>query len=142
MYPLLNLRSNVYKQDLHWYLHKLEQVIIQTLQSFNIDGVRDDINTGVWVNKNKIAAIGISSSRWITTHGFAINVNPNLDYFDTSIMVPCGIHGRGVTSIAKEVSGTNNNHAVVPSLNEVAKVVVQSFQDVFNVCAVRGMNIH
>eukprot|EP00579_Thalassiosira_antarctica_P004369 CAMPEP_0201899006 /NCGR_PEP_ID=MMETSP0902-20130614/49579_1 /ASSEMBLY_ACC=CAM_ASM_000551 /TAXON_ID=420261 /ORGANISM="Thalassiosira antarctica, Strain CCMP982" /LENGTH=322 /DNA_ID=CAMNT_0048432307 /DNA_START=54 /DNA_END=1019 /DNA_ORIENTATION=- len=91
MYPLLNLKNPAYKQDLHWYLRQIEEVIIQTLLEFDIQSNRDEINTGVWVGQNKIAAVGVSSSRWITTHGLAINVSPNLDHFDKDIITPCGI---------------------------------------------------
>jgi lipoate-protein ligase B len=92
-------------------------------------------NTGVWVGYNKIAAVGISSSRWITTHGFALNVNPDLSFFDTSVILPCGIEGKGVTSVAKVLSERRGEdpQAVVPTLQEVATVVVKTMEDVFGV---------
>ena len=81
VYPLLDLRRPPYKQDLHWYLQMVEEVVIQTLLAYEIKGYRDDINTGVWVGKEKVAAVGVTSSRWITTHGFALNVSPDQSFF-------------------------------------------------------------
>jgi lipoyl(octanoyl) transferase len=131
VYPLLDLQREPYKQDLHWYLRMVEEVIILTLMHYNIDGVRDEINTGVWVGENKVAAVGVSSSRWITTHGFALNIFPDLSYFDTSVILPCGIDGRGVTSIAEVMKARGD--AKVPSVEDVATVVLQSIQDVFGI---------
>mmetsp|Transcript_15844 Transcript_15844/g.25694 ORF Transcript_15844/g.25694 Transcript_15844/m.25694 type:complete len:137 (+) Transcript_15844:626-1036(+) len=127
MYPLLNLKNPAYKQDLHWYLRQIEEVIIQTLLEFDIQSNRDEINTGVWVGQNKIAAVGVSSSRWITTHGLAINVSPNLDHFDKDIITPCGIEGRGVTSIACVLG------SACPTVEEVADVALKCFGGVFGV---------
>ena len=131
MYPLLNLKQSNYKQDLHWYLRQIEQVIIDTLAHYNIQSNRDSINTGVWVNNNKIAAVGVSSSRWITTHGLAINVSPNLNHFDKEIMIPCGIDGRGVTSM-KELLNERGD-TTCPSVEEVGEVALSCFENVFNV---------
>ena len=85
----------------------------------------------VWVNSNKIAAVGVSSSRWITTHGLAINVSPNLDHFDKEIMIPCGIDGRGVTSMKELLEGTGDT--TCPSVEEVGEVALSCFENVFNV---------
>lgn len=126
VYPLLDLSSGHFKKDLHWYLRCIEEVLIRALHEYGIDGVRDDINTGVWVGKKKIAAIGLSSARWITTHGFALNVDPDLNMFDTSLITPCGIQGRGVTSIANEISSKPT-----PTLQEIAGVVLDKFGEVF-----------
>eukprot|EP00536_Pseudo-nitzschia_multiseries_P000642 jgi/Psemu1/233862/estExt_Genewise1.C_80083 len=132
VYPMLDLKHGIsYKQDLHWYLRMIEEVIIQTLGHYNIIGERDDINTGVWVGKNKIAAVGISSSRWITTHGFALNLDPDLSYFDTSVILPCGIEGRGVTSMGEILRDRNVPH--IPSIVEVAAVVTKAIEQVFRV---------
>ncbi len=95
-YPILNLRH--YRTDLHWYLRQLEEVIIQVLSLNNLIGTRIDGLTGVWVEGRKIAAIGIKVSRWITMHGFALNVCPDLTGFDR--IVPCGIGDRSVCSMA------------------------------------------
>lgn len=127
-YPLFDLQQSPFKQDLHWYLRNIEEVIIKVLSEYGIQGARDSINTGVWVGQNKIAAIGISSARWITTHGFALNINPNLDRFDTSVIIPCGVEGRGVTSIANELQGDTP-----PSIEEVTGVVLNKMQEVFDV---------
>lgn len=83
------------------------------------------------MDNEKIAAVGISSSRWITTHGFALNVNPNLDYFDTSVIEPCGIPNKGVTSVAKLLQ--QNSVQEIPTLDQVAEVVMKKFQKVFQV---------
>jgi lipoyl(octanoyl) transferase len=87
------------------------------------------------VDKNKIAAVGLSSARWITTHGFALNIDPNLEMFDTSIIIPCGIEGRGVTSIAK-VLGRDP-----PPINEVADVVLDKISEVFEVHLQPGQDL-
>mmetsp|Transcript_18026 Transcript_18026/g.28276 ORF Transcript_18026/g.28276 Transcript_18026/m.28276 type:complete len:361 (-) Transcript_18026:57-1139(-) len=140
MYPLLNLKHPNYQQDLHWYLRQIEEVIIQTLHTFDIKSNRDDINTGVWVGKHKIAAVGVSATKWITTHGLALNVNPNLEHFDKDIITPCGIEERGVTSISEVLKGTSSSdHS--PSLNEVADVALKCFGDVFRVDVTEGCTI-
>lgn len=128
VYPLLDLQQSPFRKDLHWYLRMIEQVIIQTLEHYDIAGVRDEQNTGVWVGDDKVAAVGISSSRWITTHGFAINVDPDLDYFDTSMILPCGIEGKGVTSMAKILRSRGDR---VPSVQEVGRTVLQTMKHLF-----------
>lgn len=144
------LHESPYQQDLHWYLRSIEEVLIRTLARFRIEGVRDDINTGVWVNRRKIAAVGVSASRWITTHGFALNVAPDLGYFDRDIMVPCGIEGRGVTSLAEEIAGrrqgrhggdTEGGEVAAPALRDVADVLVGEFEEVFGVKTVPGKSL-
>eukprot|EP00752_Nemacystus_decipiens_P006499 g5852.t1 len=94
-YPVLDL--NYYKKDLHWYLRQLEAVVIQVLEAYGLEGERETEHTGVWVDGAKVAAIGLNASRWITSHGFAINVNPDLRAFEA--IVPCGIQGRPVTRL-------------------------------------------
>ena len=96
-YPILNLRRH--RPDLHWYLRQLEEVVIQTLAVFDIPGERLAGLTGVWVEGHKVAAIGIKVSRWITMHGFALNVNPDLSGFRH--IVPCGIEDKPVGSLAQ-----------------------------------------
>ncbi|XP_043701121.1 octanoyltransferase LIP2p, chloroplastic-like isoform X2 [Telopea speciosissima] len=96
MYPILNLRYH--KMDLHWYLRALEEVVIRVLSStFSIKASRLDGFTGVWVGNQKLAAIGIRVSRWITYHGLALNVTTDLTPFQH--IVPCGIRNRQVGSI-------------------------------------------
>jgi lipoyl(octanoyl) transferase len=92
VYPILNLRY--FQQDLHWYLRQLEEVIIRTLNEYGLKGDRIPGLTGVWVEGHKVAAIGIKVSRWVTMHGFSLNVCPDLAGFRQ--IVPCGISDRPV----------------------------------------------
>ncbi len=96
-YPILAL--NEYFADIHRYLRSLEEVIILALEEFGLDAGREDGMTGVWVGGEKIAAIGVKVSRWITMHGFALNVNTDLTKFDR--IIPCGIFHKGVTSMQR-----------------------------------------
>ncbi len=97
-YPIISLKDR--GKDLHRYIRSLEEMIILVLQEYGIRGYRDSINAGVWVEGDKIAAIGIAvKSSWTTMHGFAFNISPDLSHY--SFIVPCGIVGRGVTSLAK-----------------------------------------
>lgn len=104
-YPILDLDK--FKTDLGWYLRSLEQVIIDTIAEYGIKGERSAGETGVWIEPNdpfmarKICAMGIKCSRWITMHGFALNVNTDLSHFE--YIVPCGIQGKTVTSLEKEL---------------------------------------
>ena len=113
-YPILDLDK--FKTDLGWYLRSLEQVIIDVLAEFGLKGERSDGETGVWLEPNdpfmarKICAMGIKCSRWITMHGFALNVNTDLSHFE--FIVPCGIQGKTVTSLEKELGHTVNYEAV------------------------------
>ncbi len=125
-YPILDLDRHF--TDIHKYLRFLEEVIIHTVAHFGIQAGRSEGLTGVWVEDRKIAAMGIRSSRWVTMHGFALNVEPDLSYF--SNIVPCGIQDKQVTSIYEE-TGTK------PSLEEVKTVLMQSFDKVFNVKTVQ-----
>jgi lipoyl(octanoyl) transferase len=120
-YPILNLRY--YRQDLHWYLRQLEEVIIRVLSFYNLEGKRIEGLTGVWVEGQKVAAIGIKVSKWITLHGFALNVCPDLSGFDR--IVPCGIRDRGVASMAQFIPN------IEPLL--VRSQIMQAFGDVFGV---------
>ena len=106
VYPILDLDNH--KRDLHWYTSQLEESVIRLLNDeYNIDGVRNDVNTGVWVENNKIAAVGVTASRWITMHGMSLNVNPSMD--DFNLIVPCGITeaGFGVCSLHQLLSRQN-----------------------------------
>lgn len=96
-YPILNLRY--YCQDLHWYLRQLEEVIIQMLKGYHLEGQRIAGFTGVWVEGYKVAAIGIKVTRWITMHGFSINVCPDMTGF--AAIVPCGIEDKPVGSLVQ-----------------------------------------
>lgn len=97
-YPILDLKPD--RRDAHRYLRDLEEILIMALRPFKLEGRREEGLTGVWVGDRKIASVGVRiSSRWITSHGFALNVATDLSYFDT--IVPCGLHGREVTSISE-----------------------------------------
>mmetsp|Transcript_23217 Transcript_23217/g.53898 ORF Transcript_23217/g.53898 Transcript_23217/m.53898 type:complete len:108 (+) Transcript_23217:1043-1366(+) len=85
---------------------------------------------GVWVQQEKVAAVGVSASKWITTHGFALNVSPDLEYFDTSCILPCGIDGRGVTSMQKLIQPS---HAPLPSVQEVGHVALAKLEKIFGI---------
>ncbi|NBX28819.1 MAG: lipoyl(octanoyl) transferase LipB, partial [Chitinophagia bacterium] len=104
-YPIMDLDK--FKTDLGWYLRSLEQVIIDTIAEYGLKGERSAGETGVWLEPDnpfmarKICAMGIKCSRWITMHGFALNVNTDLSHFE--YIVPCGIQGKTVTSLEKEL---------------------------------------
>lgn len=126
-YPILDLEK--FRTDLGWYLRSLEEVIIRTLAAYGLEAGRSAGETGVWLDplvkgkERKICAMGIKCSRWITMHGFALNVNTNLDYFN--FIIPCGIQGKQVTSLQKELGRS------VP-MEEVKALVKQNFADVFD----------
>ena len=120
-YPILNLRY--YQQDLHWYLRQLEEVILQTIAIYGLSGERIGGLTGVWVEGYKIAAIGIKVSRWITYHGFAINVCPDLSGF--AEIIPCGIANKPVGSLQQFLPNI--------SLMQVQRDLSRVFASVFGV---------
>lgn len=97
-YPILHLSSH--REDLHWYLRTLEGALMDALSQLGISGERDSGRTGVWTRGRKIASIGIHVKQWVTLHGFALNVHPDLTWFD--LVVPCGLAGVEMTSIARE----------------------------------------
>jgi len=96
-YPILALASLPHGRDLHRYLRDLEEVVIRALSTYEIPARRHPEYTGVWVGDRKVAAIGVAVRRWITFHGFALNVDPDLEHFDW--IHPCGIRHLGVTSM-------------------------------------------
>jgi lipoyl(octanoyl) transferase len=112
-----------YQSDLHWYLRQLEEVVIRVLALNNLTGERIDGLTGVWVEGRKIAAIGIKVTKWISMHGFAINVCPDLTGFDQ--IVPCGIADRSVGSMAEFIPDIN------PDL--VRQQIIKVFSEVFEI---------
>ncbi|MEY3312547.1 MAG: lipoyl(octanoyl) transferase LipB [Ignavibacteria bacterium] len=98
-YPLFNLSE--FKEDLHWFLRSIEDIIMQVLEEYGIASGRVEGKTGVWIKEErKICAIGLHCSRWVTSHGFALNVNNDLSIFD--LIIPCGIPDKEVTSIKRE----------------------------------------
>jgi lipoyl(octanoyl) transferase len=119
-YPIIKL-DDLY-QDIHRYLRELEEVIIQTLKFYGVESGRNSKFTGVWIGDEKIAAIGIKVSRWVTMHGFAFNINTDLSYFEK--IIPCGISEKGVTSLEK-ILGQKI------SIEEVKEHLIQNFVKIF-----------
>ncbi len=129
-YPILNLK--LFQPDLHWYLRQLEEVIIQTLEVYGLKGDRIPGLTGVWVEGRKVAAIGIKVSRWVTMHGFALNVCPDLDGFRQ--IVPCGIADRPVGRMADWIPE-------IDSLR-VRQTLGLTFAQVFEVEMIQSLSPH
>ena len=121
-YPILDLRS--YYLDLHRYLRDIEEVIIRSLKAFDLLGRRIVGYTGVWVDDDKICAIGVKSSRWVTMHGFALNVNTDLSFFQR--IIPCGIFEKGVTSLGQLIGRD-------VEMEEVSDRIIKEFGNVFHV---------
>ena len=119
-YPILDLRPD--RCDVHRYVRDIEEVMIRMCAGYGLTAGRIAGLTGTWIGAEKIGAIGIRISRWITSHGFAFNVNTDLDHFQ--LIVPCGIADRGVTSLEKATGHLVNMHQAEDSL-------VRHFSDVF-----------
>ena len=121
-YPIMDLKEH--GKDLHKYIRNIEEMIINLLTDYGISAHRDKRHHGVWVEEEKIAAIGISvKSSWITMHGFSLNINPDLDHY--SLIIPCGITDKGVTSLSK-LLGTSVSH------KDVRQKLIQHYEEVFN----------
>ncbi|MFN3403494.1 MAG: lipoyl(octanoyl) transferase LipB [Cytophagaceae bacterium] len=125
-YPILDLDN--FFTDIHKYLRFLEEAVIQTLKHYDIEAGRIDGLTGVWIDfqqpglARKICALGVKTSRWVTMHGFAFNVNPDLSYFEN--IIPCGISDKAVTSMEKELGKKVN-------ISEVQSVLLEKIADIF-----------
>ena len=119
-YPILDLKPD--RCDVHRYVRDLEEVLIRSVGEFGIDAARIDGLTGIWVGDEKLAAIGVRISRWVTSHGFALNVSTDLSQF--GLIIPCGIADKGVTSMERLLGRP------VP-MDEVIEAVVRQFQRVF-----------
>ncbi|MBQ1969430.1 MAG: lipoyl(octanoyl) transferase LipB [Flavobacteriales bacterium] len=124
-YPILDLDN--FSPDIHLYVRNLEEIVIRTIGKWGIKGERSEKETGVWIDvetpaARKICAIGVRTSHWVTMHGFALNVNTDMSYF--THIIPCGIRGKGVTSMAMEVGEKIN-------IGEVKKELVKQFCEVF-----------
>jgi len=125
-YPILDLEN--FFTDIHKYLRFLEEAIILTLSEYNIQSSRSEGETGVWLGvgtpfARKICAMGVRASRWVTMHGFALNVNANLGYFDN--IIPCGIKGKAVTSLNVELGVEKVNE------EEVKQKILKHFSNLF-----------
>jgi lipoate-protein ligase B len=120
-YPILDLSN--YKKSVSWYMRTLEQLTIDVLKEFGIIAERIEGLTGVWVGDEKIAAQGVRISRWVTMHGFALNVNPDLSFYEG--IIPCGIFDHGVTSM-EQLLGEKQD------METVKKIVVGKFNHLFN----------
>jgi len=119
-YPILDLSK--YKKSVSWYMRTLEQLTIDVLAEFGLNAKRIEGLTGVWVGDEKIAAQGVRISRWVTMHGFALNVNPDLSFYDG--IIPCGIFDHGVTSMEKLLKKNQN-------MNDVKDTVIKIFNYLF-----------
>ena len=122
-YPILDL--NQYKRSITWYMRELEQLIIDVLKEYDINAERKKGLTGVWVKGKKIAALGVRISKWVTMHGFSLNINPDLKYYQG--IIPCGIKDYGVTSMA-DLLGSD-----VPDMSEIKETLVQHFIAKFSI---------
>ncbi len=125
-YPILDLDN--FKTDIHIYMRNLEEVIIKTIAEYGLKGERSDGETGVWLDvgtpfARKICALGVRTSRWVTMHGFALNVSTNLGYFDH--IIPCGIRGKSVTSLEVELRTKVN-------VIDIKQKIKKHFSTVFN----------
>ena len=120
VYPILDL--NALRLRIHSYMRFLEQIVIDTLAEFGIEGRRDECATGVWVGDGprKICAMGVRISRWVSMHGLALNVTTNLDHFN--LIVPCGLVGRTVTSMQRELADA------CPTLDQVKHSLISQFR--------------
>ncbi len=124
VYPILDL--NALHLRIHSYMRFLEQIVIDTLAEFGIEGCRDECATGVWVGDSpqKICAMGVRISRWVSMHGLALNVTTNLDHFE--LIVPCGLVGRTVTSMHQQLSDR------CPTMDEVKRAILAQFRNSIN----------
>lgn len=125
-YPIVDL--NRHKLDLHWYLRQIEAALISALAPFGITGARSPGQTGVWTEGRKIASIGVHARQWVTWHGFALNVTTDLSYFD--LMVPCGIAGVQMTTVAAE-QGLHGAPDSPTLMADVTERVTTAFAETF-----------
>lgn len=129
-YPILDLREH--REDLHWYLRTLEMALIYGLDGLSIKAGRNPGLTGVWTRDRKIASIGIHVKQWVTYHGFALNVNTDLSYFD--LIVPCGIQNVVMTSVAMELGRTDAG----PVWAEARQAVIEGMAHAFGALPVEA----
>lgn len=128
-YPVLDLDN--FKTDIHLYMRNLEEVIIRTLADFGLKGERSTGETGVWLDvglpyQRKICAMGVKTSKWVTMHGFALNVNTDLKYFE--YIIPCGIRGKAVTSMQRELGTIFSEEETL----KIQRKILHYFSEVFD----------
>ena len=133
-YPILDLDN--FFSDIHKYLRYLEEVVIQTLNEFGIKSERCSDETGVWIepkqiSARKICAMGVKASRWVTMHGFALNVDNDLSYFEN--IIPCGISNKSVTSITNEI-------LIKVDKSDVKEKIIKNFENIFSARLINGIN--
>ena len=133
-YPILDLDN--FFSDIHKYLRYLEEVVIQTLNEFGIKSERSPDETGVWIepkqiSARKICAMGVKASRWVTMHGFALNVDNDLSYFEN--IIPCGISNKSVTSITNEIENQVDKY-------DVKEKIIKNFENIFSAKLINGIN--
>lgn len=133
-YPILDLDN--FFSDIHKYLRYLEEVVIQTLNEFGIKSERSPDETGVWIepkqiSARKICAMGVKASRWVTMHGFALNVDNDLSYFKN--IIPCGISNKSVTSITNEIANQVDKY-------DVKEKIIKNFENIFSAKLINGIN--
>jgi lipoyl(octanoyl) transferase len=119
-YPIVDLSA--LRKDVKWYLERLEEVLIRGCARYGVEARRTEGKTGAWTASGKVAAIGVRVERWVTSHGFALNANTDLSYFD--LIIPCGLRGAGVTSLAKETG-----RPIDP--DELRRALAEVFGEVF-----------
>lgn len=133
VYPMLDL--DLFFTDLKKYMRFLEEVIIQTIAEFGLEGYRIEGETGVWVksisdgNPKKICAFGVRTSRWVSMHGLALNVQTDLHAFD--LIIPCGIRDKGVSSMKQELSGQE------PDMETIKQAIIRNFAQIFEAELIR-----
>ena len=133
-YPILDLDN--FFSDIHKYLRYLEEVVIQTLNEFGIKSERSPDETGVWIepkqiSARKICAMGVKASRWVTMHGFALNVDNDLSYFEN--IIPCGISNKSVTSITNEIANQVDKY-------DVKEKIIKNFENIFSAKLITDIN--
>lgn len=121
-YPILDLSPD--RKDVRRYVRDLEELMIRTVSGYGVEASRIDGLNGTWVGQNKIGAVGVRISGWVTMHGFALNVSTDLDHF--SVIVPCGIEGKGVTSLEREIGREVPMDAVLDRIEEHAADVFEA----------------
>jgi lipoate-protein ligase B len=119
-YPIVDLAA--LRKDVKWYVERLEEVMIRAAASHGVTAGREPGMTGAWVGPNKLGAIGVRVERWVTMHGWALNATTDLSYFD--LIIPCGLRGKGVTSLAKETGRAID-------LDGLRRVLAETFGEVF-----------